>query len=247
MGLFDWRRDELILALDLYFRPHPAAPSPMMPEVRDLSLLLKGAALHPPEGRPTNFRSVASVVMKLMNFRSIDPDYRGKGLAAVGRDDRDVWNEFARDPRKLHVVAAAILKMVRSTTNWIDDNEDPDTEGSEGRLLSRLHRIRERNGKIVLAKKLTTLKAKGNLDCEVCGFSFARTYGSRGVDYIECHHRTPLSELTPGKKTRLDDLALLCANCHRMIHSNRPWLTVEELHRIVRSIAGFVSEETSDG
>jgi hypothetical protein len=37
-----------------------------------------------------------------------------------------------------------------------------------------------------------------------------------------------------GQKTRLADLALLCANCHRMIHARRPWLTLDELRGLLR-------------
>lgn len=42
-------------------------------------------------------------------------------------------------------------------------------------------------------------------------------------------HRSPGGDHRPGDKTRLQDLALLCANCHRMIHRARPWLSVEEV------------------
>jgi 5-methylcytosine-specific restriction protein A len=35
--------------------------------------------------------------------------------------------------------------------------------------------------------------------------------------------------LRPGTKTRLIDLALVCANCHRMLHRSRPWPTIAEL------------------
>jgi 5-methylcytosine-specific restriction enzyme A len=31
----------------------------------------------------------------------------------------------------------------------------------------------------------------------------------------------------------LADLALLCSNCHRMIHRTKQWLTVEELKKLV--------------
>ena len=34
--------------------------------------------------------------------------------------------------------------------------------------------------------------------------------------------------------TKLEDLALICANCHRMIHAQKPWLSVEELRAILR-------------
>jgi 5-methylcytosine-specific restriction protein A len=35
---------------------------------------------------------------------------------------------------------------------------------------------------------------------------------------LECHHRKPLASLRPGQRTRLSDLALVCPNCHRMLH-----------------------------
>jgi 5-methylcytosine-specific restriction protein A len=108
-------------------------------------------------------------------------------------------------------------------------------EAEEGRLLTRLHVSRERDRRLVAAKKLTVLKATGRLACEACEFDFEEAYGARGVGFAECHHRLPLSALTRSRKTALGDLAILCSNCHRMIHRSRPWLTVEALTAIVRS------------
>jgi hypothetical protein len=34
--------------------------------------------------------------------------------------------------------------------------------------------------------------------------------------------------------TQLDDLALVCPNCHRMLHRSRPPLTVEALRELIR-------------
>ena len=59
----------------------------------------------------------------------------------------------------------------------------------------------------------------------------SKTYGDLGEGFIECHHKVPVSELKPGAKTKLSDLAVLCANCHRMLHRRRPWLSVDELRR----------------
>ena len=36
------------------------------------------------------------------------------------------------------------------------------------------------------------------------------------------------------QKTRLNDLSLLCSNCHKMIHRKSPWLTIEQLKKILR-------------
>ncbi len=41
----------------------------------------------------------------------------------------------------------------------------------------------------------------------------------------------------PDVKTRLDDLILICANCHRMIHRRNPWVTPDQLHALVAANA----------
>ncbi len=104
-----------------------------------------------------------------------------------------------------------------------------DMEVEEGNIIYRTHRLRERNSEIVNHKKSTALELKGFLSCEVCGFNFTKTYGVRGKNYIECHHKNPLSDTKVGSKTKAEDLALLCANCHRVIHRYKPWISVEEL------------------
>lgn len=168
--------------------------------------------------------------MKLMNFRSFDEEYPGKGLSAAGQTDRLVWNDFSDDRQRLFAVAQAIrlvqqAPLSEETEHLSDDIE----EAVEGGTLTRLHRAKERSLKLVQAKKNDVLRRLGRLECEICGFDFYRTYGERGRGYIECHHVQPLASLRPGTKTRLTDLALVCANCHRMLHGSRPWPTIEQL------------------
>lgn len=83
------------------------------------------------------------------------------------------------------------------------------------------------------AKKAQVLREKGYLQCEVCGFIFKDFYGELGDGYIECHHIIPLANIDVRRETKISDLALVCANCHRMLHRKRPWLTIEQLKEIV--------------
>lgn len=96
------------------------------------------------------------------------------------------------------------------------------TEGNK-RLV--LHLQRERNPTIVRKKK----KQAESLDCEVCGFSFGRVYGSAASDYCEVHHLLPLSEVEHTTQTRMEDLAIFCANCHRVTHLRNPPYTLDEV------------------
>ena len=73
------------------------------------------------------------------------------------------------------------------------------------------------------------------LKCEVCGFDFEEVYGELGAGYIEVHYKKPVSDGV--RITDLNnDLVMLCANCHTMIHRGRNhMITVEELKRIRHS------------
>ena len=102
-------------------------------------------------------------------------------------------------------------------------------------MLTRQHRFRERNREIVRKKKADVLRKHSRLCCEVCQFDFEGRYGERGAGFIECHHTKPLHTLREGEKTKMADLALVCANCHRMIHAKREWLTVEALRAMLRT------------
>lgn len=148
--------------------------------------------------------------------------------------DAVVWNEFHDDPSRLATLAQRIAETISSgETVGVEAPEAGFEEGEEGALLTRLHRVRERNRRLVERKKQQVLSRSGALTCEACGFEYGSLYGVLGKGFIECHHRRPLSELLPSQKTKLSDLALVCANCHRMLHRRRPWLTVEELAQLI--------------
>ena len=70
--------------------------------------------------------------------------------------------------------------------------------------------------------------------CQVCDFDFEKSYGSWGKEFAEVHHVKPLAELK-GEEQITDpktDLAILCANCHRMVHRKKGMtLSVAELKR----------------
>ena len=229
-----WVRDELILALDFYLRFCDRLPDKESAEIADLSAVINALDRRLGLAGGWTFRNANGVYMKLMNFRRFDPQYTESGRVGLqrgGKGDEIVWGEFAADPDRLERVAAAIRGgLSGDDTPEAEDASDPDfAEAEEGRLLTRLHRSRERSRKLINRKKAAFAKAHGHVFCEACGFDFQERYGERGAGFIECHHIKPVHTLRPGDKTRLADLRLLCANCHRMVHAKSPWLTLEEL------------------
>lgn len=103
-----WHRDELILALALYFKFAPKLPpSTKHPEVVELSTLLNTLPIVALHLRNEKFRNPSSVYMKLANFRAIDPN-APSGFSSVGRLDQEIWEEFAHDLRRLEDAATEI-------------------------------------------------------------------------------------------------------------------------------------------
>jgi 5-methylcytosine-specific restriction enzyme A len=240
----DWLRDELILALNVYLKHRPNPPGKDTTEIRDLSALLNrlGEKLFSPEDRSDTFRNVNGVYMKLMNFRRLDPQYTAHGrigLARGAKAEEEVWAEFADDPERCQEVSDAIsatLDDPETEPAWIDPDVDEGIQDApEGRLLTRKHVARERNRKLVQSKRKQVFKKQGRLACEACGFDFAACYGTRGDGFIECHHTKPVSSLVGGHRTHVNDLALVCANCHRIIHRTKPWLSIDELKAILQT------------
>jgi putative restriction endonuclease len=85
---------------------------------------------------------------------------------------------------------------------------------NEGTGRLRTHLRRERSKSLVDRFKA----ALTSFSCVICGFDFFATYGELGRGFIEAHHKVPLAHLEPGAKTRIEDLAPVCSNCHRMLH-----------------------------
>lgn len=109
----------------------------------------------------------------------------------------------------------------------VPDVDEEFFSGVEGGKKVATHIRKERNARLVKAKKQKVLKETGKLVCEACGFDFEATYNGIGKGFCEVHHKKPLSEVEREVETSLEDLAILCSNCHRMIHKTNPLASIE--------------------
>ena len=235
-----WHRDEIILALDLYSRLEPGMINSSNPDIEELSFFLNRLPIHEVRPDEAKFRNPNGVSLKLSNFLAIDSSYKGKGMQSYSQLDEKVFKEFESDTERLHKTAERIRAISQDLDLAIElykinDEDDRIFEVREGTVIYKLHKYRERDSKIIKRKKEREFQRLGRLPCEACMFDFFQKYGNLGYKYIECHHRTPLSEFSPKTKTTLKDLALVCSNCHRMLHRRVDSLSVERLKRILVS------------
>ncbi len=132
-----WTRDELILALDLYFKIDASYIDSKNKDVIELSKILNNLPIHKKESKDDVFRNPTGVSMKLRNFQSIDPRYRS-GLPNGARLDKVIWDEFENDRKRLQGIAKNIKDAVKYL-NTIDENDTKNLDDSddfpEGKVL----------------------------------------------------------------------------------------------------------------
>jgi 5-methylcytosine-specific restriction protein A len=235
-----WHRDEIILALDLYFSPTRGSIDGKNPNIIELSKILNSLPLFYNKPDEAKFRNPNGVTLKLSNFLPFDPNYSGKGMTRGSKLDKEIVYEFQNKQTELRSIASEIRKIVADEELKIkiygieEDEVTYKDSVIEGQVLYKLHKVRERNQMIVNRKKEQAISLYGKLTCEACVFVFEEFYGDIGKDFIECHHLVPLSKFKADTKTTLDSLGLVCSNCHRMLHKRIDTLSLQDLKMMIK-------------
>jgi hypothetical protein len=163
-----------------------------------------------------------------------NPDLNIEHKTKFGQVD---WNWLTQD---FHLfVFRNILNLYKAKETKLTEIADEfEPIGIEGQGKIAIHLRYERNNGLIRKIKESAIKANPMLNCEVCGFSFFEKYGELGQGFIEAHHKRPLSETKETKTTR-DDIALVCSNCHKMIHrgisqlEDNSIMTIDELKALL--------------
>jgi len=208
---------------------------------------------NPPDSSLYTSRGTTRSIKVLFNNKIFDAEYRFEGqedkaviLQSI-RFRKELKEEFQKvfpEPMGQFTIQTGrdLNHFIFSHSSVVFDDEEEfeedDIEYDETKQAFRLHRIRERKPEVVRKAKDNFLKKHGRLFCQACGFDFKKVYGVRGTDFIEGHHTKLVSEMKDGEKTKVEDIALICSNCHRMIH-RKPLLNVEELAELINCKSKF--------
>lgn len=95
-------------------------------------------------------------------------------------------------------------------------------ESNEGNVVEKVIREKTRDKRLRKLKLQEFSNKNGSLYCECCGLNFESKYGTfGGENFVEVHHDTKkISDMEEGDVTTLNDLAVVCCNCHEVIHRN---------------------------
>ena len=234
-----WCRDEYILILELYFQFRETAPAKNDPILIEYSNYLRSMNTDFAVKEP-KYRNANGVYLRLMNYRSCDPFWTTQGKVGMTAGStgkcKEIWEEFSGDSETVKLLASEIKLELEQNQNSVSrqSQEVESTSSFEGRKRLRIHYSRERASQRK-QKIALTIKLNGELRCEVCEITEEKYISIRTHSIFEVHHIIPLAKADGEIETKLEDLAVLCANCHKAIHSIEP----------IPSVNSFKSENIS--
>jgi hypothetical protein len=129
--------------------------------------------------------------------------------------------------RFIDILKSALNEHRRSFFALNNTDQPPNTydDAVEGQSQDHITTSLIRNRKIVQLRK-----EKDDYTCQACGFKLF----ANGINIIDCHHINPLSD-TGMTLTSIDQLVCLCPTCHRIAHTRKNPLSVEEIKDCLKS------------
>jgi 5-methylcytosine-specific restriction protein A len=235
----NWMWDEILLACDLVAANNWRELRPKDPRVVELSDFLRAQVTGDVLDDNPTFRNPDGVSRKTTDIMTAHPQYDGAKTKG-GHTTTEMVLAYLANPDLHHRAATTVRAsgdLGRTVGDALGGPVEDEPAAIEGRVIHRLIRTRERDPKLRASKIKQALSRSGSLACEVCAFDFARTYGDLGDGYVHVHHVVPLH--ASGEVSNvLDDLVLVCANCHVMLHRGATWRMPEQLRELVRTAGG---------
>jgi len=151
-------------------------------------------------------------------------------LVDFGRNDQQEITWVLRTP-----LAEAVHRFGfasdESSEVFFPEEVSADRSYSEGAVRRISVNAYERN-----SKARAECISQFGYQCSVCRLLMTDMYGETGLHYTHVHHLTGLAEV--GRKYQVDpktDLRPVCPNCHAMLHTSNPPLSIEALQRRIQA------------
>ena len=106
----------------------------------------------------------------------------------------------------------------------------------EGELRTYTVEYRTRSRELRQAA-IETYSRNGRIACAACQFEFGSAYPHIGKGYIQIHHLKPISFMHGeplNLSAALRNVKPLCANCHQMVHTRTPPISIADLQSTLK-------------
>jgi 5-methylcytosine-specific restriction endonuclease McrA len=172
--------------------------------------------------------------------RHVDITNLAPRLRFVGAIDRLPQQYSGQSLQVLRTLAPESARLLRTVwggklrSSRFPASERVVAQAREGTMIEHVRYSRGRSRRL---RDEALRRADGT--CEACARDFSRVLDGKGVRVLQVHHRKQLSASDAPRVTHVDDLAVLCANCHALVHMSRILpLQVEQLRVMLQKDNG---------
>ena len=138
-------------------------------------------------------------------------------------------NDAAGERETIYPWAARFFGMILALLPLESTEQPPLTGEEEGAVYEAKVRRYERSR----INRAACIEIHG-LYCVVCHLLFSERYGEIGESFIHVHHVVPVSMMGGSYVVNpATDLVPVCPNCHAMLHSRTPPLSVDQLKTLL--------------
>jgi 5-methylcytosine-specific restriction protein A len=238
-----WTEEELILTLALYNTMNYGQMHGRNPRIIALSNILKQLPIYRSDIRPENFRSIASVSLRLSNFRSCDPDCNTKGLLSSGTGlFRRIFNKYHKESKLLSNAVTDIEKKYHiSIAHILRDSLDPIDKNIKHRNTKKKdnqyqqHKNKETDTSFY--RKVKEYHLNSSRLCSICDTDLNKIYGKLGEDMMEYHCIKKLSANSSViDDVRIGDYIQVCPTCHKLLDKYYGVIDYDDLKNIARQL-----------
>ena len=132
MARDNWNREQLIVALNLYWKiPYNKISGSSNSVIKEIASIID--------------RTPAALAYKLMNFTSLDAEKQkigNKGKSAASSSDKEIWNAYFGQWEKLALDSSAILSTIQNKPIIEILDLEPELQFAEGREKERIVKTR---------------------------------------------------------------------------------------------------------
>lgn len=168
----------------------------------------------------------------------LTPGYEAGNIAAITYEMARIPDDaiLAEDLQRMLSLYLRLTERIDRIAEGTQRTEGRGARLEEERRLRWHKRYEGRN-----TRAAREAKREQGYQCQGCDRDYFAMYGEIGKRCVDAHHKLPFAELGEGKRllNPRRDFAILCAPCHRIVHS-RPGepLTIPELRAIVAGSRG---------
>ena len=236
-----WTEEELILTLAIYKSLSYGQMNGTNPKVIALSKILNELPVYEKNVRSENFRSIASVSLRLSNFRSCDPECNSKGLLSSGTGlFKEVFNKYYKKDGLLTSAVTTIEKKydisIKHIVSQDKSGRTPNIKEQKidlpDKSLFQLHKSKESESSFY--RKVKEYHYSISKTCFICGISLNEIYGKLGENILEYHcTKTSFIDNNSLVDVCIGDYIQVCPACHKLLDKYYGIIGYDDLKNII--------------